>query len=119
MAEKKSPSPLRGQHTGRGPWWRRRSAWGAVILLVLSSGVLAQTQGSIPSARPDEPITPLPEPAAADPLKLALGERLFLDRRLSHDGSRSCSSCHDMRTSGADRNQRAPALDGSKSLLNT
>ena len=48
-----------------------------------------------------EPITPIPEPPAADPLKLALGERLFSDPRLSADGKLSCSSCHDLRTNGA------------------
>jgi cytochrome c peroxidase len=32
---------------------------------------------------------------------LALGERLFHDPRLSHDNTRSCSSCHDLSTNGA------------------
>jgi hypothetical protein len=36
----------------------------------------------------DEPITPIPEPPAIDPLKVKLGERLFGDPRLSHDNSR-------------------------------
>lgn len=48
-----------------------------------------------------EPISPIPQPPAADPLKLALGERLFNDPRLSADGKLSCSSCHDIRTNGA------------------
>ena len=48
-----------------------------------------------------EPITPIPPPPAADPLKLKLGERLFGDPRLSGDGKLSCSSCHDLRTNGA------------------
>ena len=37
----------------------------------------------------EEPITPIPEPPAIDPLKIKLGERLFGDPRLSHDNSRS------------------------------
>ncbi|WP_426419702.1 cytochrome-c peroxidase [Bradyrhizobium genosp. A] len=49
----------------------------------------------------EEPITPIPQPPAADPLKLAIGERLFSDPRLSADGKLSCSSCHDLRINGA------------------
>jgi cytochrome c peroxidase len=66
-----------------------------------------------------EPITPIPEAATADPLKIALGERLFGDPRLSHDNSHSCSSCHDLRTNGAGRNSHDVGLDGSDIALNT
>ncbi len=52
-------------------------------------------------AADQEPITPIPQPPAADPLKLALGEHLFNDKRLSADGTLSCSPCHDVRTNGA------------------
>ena len=45
--------------------------------------------------------TPIPAPPAADPLKLALGERLFSDKRLSASGALACSSCHDIRSNGA------------------
>ena len=48
-----------------------------------------------------EPITPIPAPPTADPLKLALGERLFSDKRLSASGTLACSSCHDIRSNGA------------------
>jgi cytochrome c peroxidase len=58
-------------------------------------------------------------PPEADPLKLALGERLFADPRLSRDGSRSCLSCHNIRTNGADGNRHDKALDGSELQLNT
>jgi len=67
----------------------------------------------------EEPITPVPSPPAADPLKLALGERLFADPRLSRGGSRACLTCHDTRTNGADSNRRDKALDGSELPLNT
>jgi len=57
----------------------------------------------------EEPITPIPRPPAADPLKLALGERLFNDSRLSADGKLSCASCHDIRTNGTNgRTRRGP-----------
>ncbi len=48
-----------------------------------------------------EPITPIPPPPPADPRKVALGERLFGDPRLSAGGRFSCASCHDLRTNGA------------------
>jgi cytochrome c peroxidase len=35
---------------------------------------------------------------------VALGEQLFSDPRLSRDGTRSCSSCHDIRSNGASAN---------------
>ena len=64
-----------------------------------------------------EPITPIPSPPTADPLKLALGERLFGDPRLSSGGDFSCSSCHDLKTNGA--SARATVLTGDGSLFNT
>src|SRR5215472_5736239 len=67
----------------------------------------------------EEPITPVPPPHAADPVQLALGERLFADPRLSRDGSRTCSSCHDVGTNGADGNRHDKAFDGSNLLFNT
>jgi cytochrome c peroxidase len=61
-----------------------------------------------------EPITPIPQPPIANPLSLALGERLFGDRRLSHDGTLACSSCHNLQTNGADDSHRVTARDGSR-----
>jgi cytochrome c peroxidase len=66
-----------------------------------------------------EPITPVPKPPAADPLKVVLGERLFADPRLSRDNTRKCSSCHDLKTNGATGNVQDTALDGSLLSLNT
>jgi cytochrome c peroxidase len=66
-----------------------------------------------------EPVTPIPEAVIADPLKDILGERLFGDTRLSHDNSRSCSSCHDLGANGAGKNSHDIGLDGSELPLNT
>ncbi|HLG81872.1 MAG TPA: cytochrome c peroxidase [Bradyrhizobium sp.] len=67
------------------------------------------------AAADEEPITPIPQPPAADPLKVALGEHLFNDTRLSADGKLSCSSCHDVRTNGA----RSDAPRGGASPFDT
>ncbi len=44
-----------------------------------------------------EPFTTVPVPAQnpQTPEKIALGKKLFFDRRLSGDGTMSCSTCHD------------------------
>lgn len=103
----------------RRPRRRTRAGLGsALLILLLSSGAPAQTPGAENPAA-GEPIMPIPRPPAADPLKLALGERLFQDPRLSHDGSRACSSCHDVHTNGADGAQNDRAADGSPLPLNT
>jgi len=128
-----SPASCRRQHleiaSARGPVVpavsraRRRPLWICLaLLLVLASGAAAQAPDSEPSAAKSladqEPITPIPPPPAAEPQKLALGERLFGDHRLSADGKLACSSCHDLRTNGASGGQ-AVAHDGSKSPFDT
>jgi cytochrome c peroxidase len=100
-------------------WW----AWTGLVLLLLTSGAPAQAPTSRPSASQfavdQEPITPIPQPPVLDPVTLALGERLFSDPRLSRDGTRTCSSCHDTRTNGADGQRRDRALDGAELPRNT
>jgi cytochrome c peroxidase len=94
-----------------------------LALLIFTGGVAAQTMDSEASDSElpgdQEPITPIPPPPDGDPLKLALGKRLFEDPRLSHDNTRACSSCHDTRTNGADGNRRDNTLDGTELPLNT
>ena len=92
------------------------------MLLVIAATAAAAPESQIPAlqAPPDqEPITPVPPPPAADPLKLALGERLFEDPRLSHDGGLTCSSCHDIHSNGADGKKQRVARDGWTLLFNT
>jgi cytochrome c peroxidase len=87
------------------------------MFLVL--GVRAHTEQPEAPGPEAEPITPIPPPTIDAPLKLALGERLFADPRLSRDDRRACLSCHDTRTNGASANQHDKALDGSDLPLNT
>lgn len=87
----------------RTAWWL---TWLAALPLTLANDLAAAPPDAQAYAPPpvaaEEPITPIPDPPAADPARLALGERLFNDRRLSHDGTLACSSCHDIHTNGAD-----------------
>jgi cytochrome c peroxidase len=90
------------------------------VLALGYSPVLAQLQATESSATSTlEPITPVPAPPAADPLKVALGERLFEDPRLSRSNTRTCASCHDLKTNGASGNARDTAPDGSLLSFNT
>ena len=98
------------------------AAGNAALLLVITIAGATTPEPHLPGpavhAR-QEPITPIPQPPPADPLKLALGERLFADKILSRDRSRACSSCHDIHTNGADHNRRDRAIDGSELPLRT
>ena len=105
-------------------WCVLTSALACLGLLIFRTGAPAQAPPdpsiSVPNPPADgEPITPIPPAPVADPLKLALGERLFADPRLSHDGKRACTSCHDVHTNGASANRRDLAPDGSEMPFNT
>jgi cytochrome c peroxidase len=65
-------------------------------------------------ATDDEPIEPIPSPGPVNAEKLSLGERLFEDTRLSHDGSLACISCHDVRTNGARKSTSRETHNSSK-----
>jgi cytochrome c peroxidase len=93
----------------------------AVFVLVFGAATAREPVSPAPasaSRADDEPITPIPEPPAADPLRLALGERLFRDTRLSHDGKLACMSCHDTSANGS-RAKREADLDGRPPPFNT
>lgn len=53
-------------------------------------------------AKVEAPLKALPAPPVTDPAKVALGETLYFDKRLSGDGTVSCASCHALDKGGAD-----------------
>ena len=61
---------------------------------------IAMTRGVIPA---DNPQTPE---------KISLGQRLFFDRRLSADGTVSCSTCHDPALAFTDRKPTSVGIKG-------
>jgi cytochrome c peroxidase len=105
----------------------RRCRWPAVICVLMLGGLQLSSGPSRTLGQPlesngttgEEPIRPIPAPQKIDPLKIKLGEGLFGDPRLSHDNSRSCSSCHDLGTNGATTKDHDVGLDGSSLPLNT
>jgi cytochrome c peroxidase len=66
-----------------------------------------------------EPIAPVPVSRAADPNRIALGEQLFQDVRLSRDQGRSCATCHPPEHGGMDGRVRALTADGTPHARNT
>jgi cytochrome c peroxidase len=52
-------------------------------------------------------ISPLPTQLRLNPEKVALGQQLFHDRRLSRDGQFSCASCHNLQSGGDDGEVRS------------
>ena len=80
-----------------GPVRRAKVPTAAAICAALSVLAAACTPGD-PAGEPSAPLGLPPIPIPADnpitPAKVALGKRLFFDRRLSFNGTMSCAMCH-------------------------
>jgi cytochrome c peroxidase len=95
-------------------WWK-----GAVVGLALSAPACAR---SIPPPPPDTPFEwrlprglPLPEVPSDNPMttvKVALGRRLFYDKRFSGNGTFACASCHQQEHAFTDGRPRAIGSTG-------
>ena len=93
-----------------------------LLLAFVSIDAAVPPAAQSPTLPPDagqQPIKQILAVPAQDARRLALGERLFSDRRLSHDNTRSCSSCHDIRTNGASNNAHDLTPEGRPFPLNT
>lgn len=101
-----------------------------LVLLTLLVGAFAQSGYSASAA--DQFYLKLPTGIPADlwsyfvprdnpltPAKVELGRQLFFDKRLSADGSVSCSSCHDPRFAFADGKTTAVGIVGRRGARNT
>ena len=86
-------------------------AWGRVsqclLLLACIAAGSSAAFAQLPSPS-DEPITPIPAPAAESTPQAALGAMLFADPRLSGSGTISCATCHDLHSNGASAARRMP-----------
>jgi len=67
----------------------------------------------------DEPIKPIPDAIDLDPRKVALGKKLFHDKRLSASGMISCASCHPLDQGGADGEVVSTGIDDQQGVINT
>jgi cytochrome c peroxidase len=63
-------------------------------------------------------IRPLPEKIETNPAKVALGDKLYHDGRLSKDNTISCASCHDLAKGGTDQAQFSTGVAGQVGDIN-
>lgn len=66
----------------------------------------------------NEVTQPIPESIPTDPMKVALGYRLYHDNRLSGDNSLSCETCHKLNAGGVDNLVTSTGIDGQKGPIN-
>jgi cytochrome c peroxidase len=90
--------------------WQRFTTFQPVAVITPARVEITQT---------DEPIQPIPLEIAADKPKVALGEQLFQDVRLSKNSQKSCLSCHSFSLGGADRIAHSIGIDGATTRVNT
>jgi cytochrome c peroxidase len=82
------------------------------------SGVQTASLPAVPKAVSREPLEALPELPALDVKIVALGRRLFHERRFSADKSVSCASCHDLAKGGVDGRERSAGVGGKLGVVN-
>ena len=82
------------------------------------SGALAAGLAGIHTAAGREPLSPVPPPPPEDPERIALGRAMFMDPRLSRDGTVSCASCHVLREGGDDGRQVSIGIEGKRGEVN-
>lgn len=107
----------------------------SLVLAALAFSGIAWWQSSVPVSQLSGPVEDKPRlqidaydsrqlralPAADDqpPAKVELGRALFHDKRLSHDDSISCASCHDLARAGVDNLPVAVGINGRQGSVNT
>jgi len=87
----------------------------AVMVLVLC---LAGSGPGARSAFAAEPILPVPQNHGLDPKKVALGEKLFNDPRLSKNNAMACAACHVAALGGADGRAKSININGAPTKRN-
>lgn len=109
---------------------RMKKFLGSLLLLTLVLGVawwsrpdrlpLAERDPLLTLADGDglEAVRPLPQPPLLQPDRVALGERLFRDPRLSADQSLACISCHRFDLGGADGRSVSVGVGGALGSVN-
>lgn len=112
--------PIRNARTS----WAAHIRWPLIGVFALASALVSMSPGSAnhsDTAHPPldtEPLLPIPLDHGEDPNKAALGGKLFADKRLSADGTFSCTRCHDLKNGGMDGLSRAKFRDGKEGKRN-
>ena len=91
----------------------------AVLKLVTTLRAEHYAAGDLPDRLRKAVVRPLPPGPKVDAEKVALGDRLYHDVRLSKDNSISCASCHDLAKGGTDRAKVSTGVGGLKGGINS
>lgn len=97
---------------------RSRSGATRRLVTVAGSAVALVVALALP-VRADEPISPLPLDMDLNPAKVALGQSLFQDTRLSGAGGHACASCHMPEHGGSDGLPTSFDINGNPSPTNS
>lgn len=112
-------------------WFGRGLAFSPAVLLAVAIAVVLLWNVTEPPRAPlettglrsaaAEPIQPLLPPVGLNPEKVALGQALFSDPRLSHDNTIACASCHSLKPplAGSDGRVTALGILGQEGEMNT
>jgi cytochrome c peroxidase len=98
------------------------SARACITISLLAIPVSAAPARTAANANPGHlglPALSIPAANPLTPAKIALGEKLFFDPRLSRDGATSCASCHRPAQAFSDGNAVARGANGQHGLRNT
>src|SRR5262245_63071317 len=92
-------------------------------VLILGVTLAASTHAQGPAFKPPRGLQDMEIPVPADnpmtPGKIALGEKLFFDKRLSKSKAMSCETCHVPEKGWTDGLPRSPKFDGSANTRHT
>ncbi|MBS1213317.1 MAG: cytochrome [Proteobacteria bacterium] len=97
-------------------WWPARVCGTALVALAITWMLALWCRSA--AAESSEPLAPLPLAVPENAEKVALGERLFQDPRLSRQSQRSCATCHPLDRGAMDGRSRAEGASGEE-LRNT
>jgi len=86
------------------------------IVIALTGLGLGALQAAPAAA--EEPVRPLPLEVKLDAAKVALGGKLFHDKRLSRDNTIACASCHALDRGGVDGTPGSVGIGGAKGPIN-
>jgi len=78
----------------------------------------AEASNNPAQARSREPIRPIPLTVKLDTRKVALGNKLFHEPKLSKDNTVSCASCHELTKGGTDQRVRSIGIKGAEGAIN-
>ncbi|MDG6464534.1 cytochrome-c peroxidase [Glaesserella parasuis] len=67
---------------------------------------------------PTRLVQPIPDALTTDPRKVALGDQIYHDGRLSGDGTVACSNCHQLDKGGVDGLTTSTGIHGQKGGIN-